>query len=242
MAAVEATLGEPQGEVRLTFHPGGYRSPIVRQLDARRHRQAGGGGEGMADAVVAELAGRRGIRSAAADENGFITIEVEDPGKIAGEVVRLGAAYAGQAGEAGRTWPRRPWPDRPRTYGNQGFVVRYAYSRAKAVQRRAQDLGVQPGEPRHLDDPRELRLLSALAELPTRVQQAARQKDSTRLKHHLGRLADSYHQVYEHCPALPVGDEETTGRHEARVTLAKATSIALGNGLQMIGEEPRERI
>ncbi len=58
----------------------------------------------------------------------------------------------------------------------------------------------------------------------------------------LERLAGAYHDVHERCPALPRGDEKPGAVHAARVTLAEAARIALGNGLNMIGETPRERI
>jgi arginyl-tRNA synthetase len=58
----------------------------------------------------------------------------------------------------------------------------------------------------------------------------------------LVRLADGFHDVYERCPALPQGGEEPGALHAARVTLAGAARVALGNGLKMIGETPRERI
>jgi arginyl-tRNA synthetase len=137
--------------------------------------------------------------------------------------------------------PEVPWPDRPRTFDNPGFSVRYAYARAVAVGREASALGVGPG-PHEPGDPLETRLVDLLAEFPARTARAVREDDAGIVKRHLERVADAYHDVHERCPALPRGDEEPGAVHGGRRTLAEAVRISIGNGLQMLGETPRERL
>jgi arginyl-tRNA synthetase len=84
--------------------------------------------------------------------------------------------------------------------------------------------------------------LGALAELPGRADQAVREGRAVPLVKFLVRLADIYHDFFEQYPALPRGGEKPGAVHAARVTLARVAGIALGNGLKMIGETPRERI
>ncbi|MFI6518626.1 DALR anticodon-binding domain-containing protein [Spirillospora sp. NPDC050679] len=166
---------------------------------------------------------------------GFLTIFV-DPGRLAEDVVAEGASYG-----VARV-PGAGWPEWPRTFGNPGFSVRYAYARAASVRRWAEDLQVRPGPVAGSREDEELALLGVLAEVPERARQAERERDAAPFVRCLERLAGAYHDVHERCPALPKGDEKPGAVHAARVTLAEAARIALGNGLNMIGETPRERI
>ncbi|MFF0526158.1 DALR anticodon-binding domain-containing protein [Actinomadura nitritigenes] len=137
--------------------------------------------------------------------------------------------------------PRFGWDDRPRTFENPGFSVRYAYARACWVGRWARELGVGEGA---LVEPAdaETRLVGALAEVPGRAAQAEREGDARPLAFCLERVAGAYHDVHERCPAVPLGDEKPGAVHAGRAGLARAARVALGNGLKMIGETPRERI
>ncbi|WP_395109028.1 DALR anticodon-binding domain-containing protein [Actinomadura sp. SCN-SB] len=161
-------------------------------------------------------------------DGGFLRVVVERPEELASDVARDPAYGWGRVKAV-------EWADRPRTFENPGFRVRYAYARAAAVGRRARDLGVEAGPPEGLDRREELALLALLGEMPGWVRQGE-------LGGFLVRLADGFHDVYERCPALPKGGEEPGALHAARVTLAEAARVALGNGLKMIGDTPRERI
>ncbi|WP_420830911.1 DALR anticodon-binding domain-containing protein [Actinomadura graeca] len=90
--------------------------------------------------------------------------------------------------------------------------------------------------------PEELSLVEALGDVPGRAAQAERERDAGPLVFCLERVAGAYHDVYERCPAVPQGDGKPGAVHAGRASLAGAVRIALGNGLQMIGETPRERI
>jgi arginyl-tRNA synthetase len=136
------------------------------------------------------------------------------------------------------------------TFDNPGFRVRFAYARASGIRRHAADLGLHEttdGKTNDttddlLNDPRERLLLGLLADFPSRAEQAARQHDPRPFTRHLERIADAYHDVHEQCPALPKGDEPVGERHTARLGLARAVRIVLGNGLRMLGEMPDDRL
>lgn len=132
--------------------------------------------------------------------------------------------------------PERKWNEWPRTFENPGFSVRYAYARACWVGRWAADLGMVRGP---LDEPRpeELELVAALGDVPGRARQAERERDARPLLFCLERVAGAYHDVHERCPAVGPGTADA-----GRVGLAEAVRVVLGNGLNMIGETPRERI
>jgi arginyl-tRNA synthetase len=137
--------------------------------------------------------------------------------------------------------PKASWPNRPLTFDNEGFRVRFAYARAAGVRRHAASLGLaQHDGP--LDDPREVHLKALLADFPVRAEQAARQQNPRPLMRQLEKIADAYHDVHEQCPALPKGDEPVTGRHAARLSLANTVHTVLADGLRMLGETPSDRM
>jgi arginyl-tRNA synthetase len=217
-----------------SFGAGEYGTPVALRLAARQRRPAAE----VAGVIAGRLAGRPGLREVRVTGPGFLTIAVERPGALAAGIVAAGPSY----GRVEGTVLDGGWPDRPRTFDNPGFSVRYAYARAAAVQRRAEDLGIPLGDPGLLQEADEGALLALLAELPSRAAQAARERDAVPLQRHLERVADAYHRVFEQCPALPVGDEKPGAVHAARRTLAEAVRIALTGALNMIGESPRERV
>ncbi|MFB4313174.1 DALR anticodon-binding domain-containing protein [Actinomadura sp. 21ATH] len=163
-------------------------------------------------------------------ERGFLKVYVAAPWELVEDVLAEGERYG-----AAEVAERAAWPDRPRTFENPGFRVRFAHARMAAVRRRARDLGVRGGPPAGLECREELALLGLLGELPGWARSGV-------LTGFLERLADGVHDFYERCPALPEGQEKPGAVHAARVTLAAAARIALSNGLTMIGETPRERL
>ncbi len=134
--------------------------------------------------------------------------------------------------------PPGGWSEWPRTFENPGFSVRYAYARACWVGRWAREFGVEAGP---FEGGAE-ELVGALGDMPGRASQAERERDARPLLLCLEKVAEEYHEVHERCPAVPVGDEEPGAVHAGRVGLAEAVKVVLGNGLNMIGETPRERI
>ncbi|WP_433328193.1 DALR anticodon-binding domain-containing protein [Spirillospora sp. CA-294931] len=193
---------------------GVYGSPVALRL-------------GLDAGVVAERLERAGIPTEVS--GGFLTMRVA-PGGVVSGIVAGGVKAQDVVAEAG-------WADRPRVFENPGFCVRFAYARAVAVVRRAEVLGVVPGEPVGLEQVEELALLTLLGEMDGRARQGGRP-----FVRFLERLALGFHDFYERCPALPVGDEKPGAVHAARVMVTDAVRIALNNGLNMIGETPRERL
>ncbi|WP_143228280.1 hypothetical protein [Actinomadura meyerae] len=118
--------------------------------------------------------------------------------------------------------PGGVWDEWPRTWENPGFSVRYAYARACWVERWGEAARFRGGE-------LESELVWAMADVPGRAEQAERERDARPLMLCLERVAEAYHDVHEHRP-------------EGRAGLARAVKVVLGNGLNMIGETPRERI
>ncbi|TDC16713.1 DALR anticodon-binding domain-containing protein [Actinomadura bangladeshensis] len=133
--------------------------------------------------------------------------------------------------------PEKAWDEWPRTFDNPGFSVRYAYARACWVGRWARELGLGDG-PLGAGE-LESELVWAMGDVPGRAEQAERERDARPLMFCLERVAGAYHDVHERCPAVPKGDEEPV---PGRVGLARAVRVVLGNGLNVIGETPRERI
>jgi arginyl-tRNA synthetase len=206
---------------------GDYATPLPLRLA----RAAGRSAPEVAAVLAKRLANRPGVRAARATGPGFLTITMDTP-----LTARIDETYGLTS------LPRRAtWPVRPMTFDNPGFRVRFAYARASGVRRHAADLGIHETAGQH-DDPRERLLLSLLADFPGRAEQAARQNDPRPLARQLELIADAYHDVHEQCPALPKGDEPVGERHTARLGLARAVRIVLGNGLRMLGEMPDDRL
>jgi arginyl-tRNA synthetase len=215
---------------------GDYATPLPLRLAKAAGRPA----PEVAALLAKRLSRHADVKSARVTGPGFLTITMDAP-----LIARIDEAYGITS------VPSATWPTRPMTFDNPGFRVRFAYARASGVRRHAADLGIRTETTlRHqaehldeyLDDPRELRLLSLLAEFPVRAEQAQRQHDPRPFTRHLESIADAYHDVHEQCPALPKGDERAGERHTARLGLARAARIVLGNGLRMLGEMPDDRL
>lgn len=210
---------------------GDYATPIPLRLA----RAAGRTAPEIGAVLARRMSRYAGVGSARVTGPGFLTITMDAP-----LVARIDETYGVTS------VPSATWPTRPMTFDNPGFRVRFAYARASGVRRHAADLGlavdVRPEHHDHLGDPREQRLLALLAEFPVRAEQAQRQNDPRPFTRHLELVADAYHDVHEQCPALPKGDEAAGERHTARLGLARAARIVLGNGLRMLGEMPPDRL
>ena len=209
---------------------GDYATPLPLRLA----KAAGRSAPEVAALLAKRLAARPGVRAARATGPGFLTITMDTP-----LTTRIDDTYGLVAVPKSATWPTRPM-----TFDNPGFRVRFAYARASGVRRHAADLGIPEGAPAESEpgEPRERLLLALLADFPGRAEQAARQHDPRPLARHLELIADAYHDVHERCPALPKGDERVGDRHIARLGLARAVRIVLGNGLRMLGEMPDDRL
>ena len=132
---------------------------------------------------------------------------------------------------------------RRRSNDNPVFYVQYAHARLASLARNAADLGVTPGgEYGLLKHPREGDLIRTLGEFPTVVASAAELREPHRVARYLEALASAYHKFYDSCRVLPMGDEETTELHRARLALCDAARQVLANGLGMLGVSAPERM
>ena len=130
-----------------------------------------------------------------------------------------------------------------RTNDNPVFYVQYAHARLASLQRNAADMGVTPGtEYGLLTHPREGDLIRTIGEFPDVVKAAAELREPHRVARYLESLASAYHKFYDSCRVLPMGDEEITELHRARLALCAAARQVLANGLELLGVSAPERM
>jgi arginyl-tRNA synthetase len=128
---------------------------------------------------------------------------------------------------------------------NPVFYVQYAHARLASLARNATELGVTvPQAPDYglLEHPREGGLIRTLGEFPQVVRSAAELREPHRVARYLEALASTYHRFYDSCRVLPMGDEEITDLHRARLALCVAARQVLANGLGLLGVSAPERM
>lgn len=130
------------------------------------------------------------------------------------------------------------------TSDNPVFYVQYGHARLASILRNAAELGIDKGElhPELLDHERESLLLGALAEFPRLVATAAELREPHRVARYLEDTASTFHKFYDVCRVLPIGDEEVTDVHRARLWLVEATKVVLANGLGLLGVDAPDRM
>ncbi len=129
------------------------------------------------------------------------------------------------------------------TSDNPVFYVQYAHARVSSILRNAAELGLEPGShPELLTHEKEGDLLRALADFPRVVHAATTLREPHRVARYLEDTAASYHRFYDSCRVLPMGDEDPSDLHRARLRLVEATRIVLANGLGMLGVSAPERM
>jgi arginyl-tRNA synthetase len=138
------------------------------------------------------------------------------------------------------------------TNDNPVFYVQYAHARLASILRNAADLGLAPAgidasaehpfDPALLAHEKEGDLLRALADFPRVVAAAAQLREPHRVARYLEDTASSFHKFYDACRVLPMGDEEPTDLHRARLLLIEATKTVFGNGLGLLGVSAPERM
>ncbi|MBW0101790.1 arginine--tRNA ligase [Pseudonocardia sp. KRD291] len=129
------------------------------------------------------------------------------------------------------------------TSDNPVFYVQYAHARLSSLARNAADLGLTPGESYGLlEHPREGDLIRTLGGFPEVVRSAAELREPHRVARYLETLASAYHKFYDSCRVLPMGDEEISELHRARLALCVAARQVLANGLALMGVSAPERM
>jgi arginyl-tRNA synthetase len=131
-----------------------------------------------------------------------------------------------------------------RSNDNPVFYVQYAHARCHQVRRNALAAGVDGTgfDPATLTHPTETELLTALADFPRVVAQAAELREPHRVARYLEDIAGSYHRWYDSCRVTPQGDDPVTDVHQSRLWVNDATAQVLRNGLGLLGVESPERM
>jgi arginyl-tRNA synthetase len=130
---------------------------------------------------------------------------------------------------------------------NPVYYVQYVAARTAGVARNAAEIGLRRGDPADfrpglLAHDKENELLKALGEFPGVVTGAAELREPHRVARYLEDIAGAYHRFYDSCRVLPVGDEEVTDLHRARLWLNDATRTVIANGLELLGVSAPERM
>jgi arginyl-tRNA synthetase len=130
---------------------------------------------------------------------------------------------------------------------NPVYYVQYAHARLCSILRNASELGLVPAagddfDPSALSHEREGDLLRALADFPGVVASVAELRAPHRLARYLEATAATFHRFYDVCRVLPLGDEEPTDIHRARLLLVDATRIVIARGLDLVGVSAPERM
>lgn len=130
---------------------------------------------------------------------------------------------------------------------NPVYYVQYVAARTASVARNAAEVGLTRGsaddfQPGLLAHDKENDLLKTLGEYPAVVATAAELREPHRVAHYLETLAGNYHRFYDKCRVLPMGDEEITDLHRARLWLNDATRTVIANGLALLGVSAPERM
>ena len=129
---------------------------------------------------------------------------------------------------------------------NPVFYVQYAHARVSGILRNARELGIEWStaefDPALLSHEKEGELLRSLAEFPRVVAAAAELREPHRVARYLEDMAGVYHRFYDNCRVLPMGDEEVSDLHRARLVLVAATRTVLANGLGLLGVSAPERM
>jgi arginyl-tRNA synthetase len=130
---------------------------------------------------------------------------------------------------------------------NPVYYVQYAHARLCSILRNASELGLAPAagddfDPSALSHEREGDLLRALADFPGVVASVAELRAPHRLARYLEATAATFHRFYDVCRVLPLGDEEPTDVHRARLLLVDATRIVIARGLDLVGVSAPERM
>ncbi|HIJ79567.1 MAG: arginine--tRNA ligase [Desulfobulbaceae bacterium] len=120
---------------------------------------------------------------------------------------------------------------------NPVYYVQYGHARLASIAKQAVAKGVAAGDLAEVELDRlvsaeELEMLKAMAAYPELVQSAALDLAPHRIVFYLQDLAGSFHSYYNKYRII---DEDDLALSRARLWLAAAMKIVLGNGLRLIG-------
>ena len=134
---------------------------------------------------------------------------------------------------------------------NPVFYVQYAHARVASVLRKAQEAGIAADDATLLQadlsiltHEAELGLAAKLAEWPRLVETAARSNEPHRIAFYLYELAGTFHALWNRGHDLPKlrfiqDDPKVT---QAKIALARATSVVIAAGLGILGVTPAQEM
>ncbi len=128
---------------------------------------------------------------------------------------------------------------------NPVFYVQYAHARVRSVLRKADAMGVAPGDAPRLEDAAELQLARKLAEWPRLVEIAARTHEPHRVAFYLYELASDFHALWNRGnenPELRFLQEGDASATSAKIALPRAVAVVISSGLGILGVTPAEEL
>jgi arginyl-tRNA synthetase len=138
---------------------------------------------------------------------------------------------------------------------NPVYYVQYAHARISSILRAADERGFDAGsldgaDLSLLDHPAELELLTAMAQLPLVVAEAAELRATQRLARYAEELAGTFHRFYTECRILAPEDPDRTADEAARLEavgraryhLALAAKQVLADALGILRVSAPERL
>jgi len=131
-----------------------------------------------------------------------------------------------------------------KTNDNPVFYVQYAHARTKQVANNAASLSVDESEfdPSLLTHESESNLLAALARFPAVMAHASTERAPHLVARYLEEVAGTYHRWYDACRVTPLAGNPVEAVHRTRLTLNKAATVVLANGLRVLGVSAPERM
>ncbi len=130
-----------------------------------------------------------------------------------------------------------------RNMDNPVYYVQYAYARIAALMRRAADMGIRlpdhsdPQALRCLDTGEELALMKDVERFKDVVCDAAKARVAHPLTYYLIGLSEKLHSYYAGTPILKDEDKE---KMAARLSMLRAVSVVISNGLNLLGVDAPE--
>lgn len=123
---------------------------------------------------------------------------------------------------------------------NPVFYLQYAFARIQSIMRRVNETYQFENEVdlSLLKHEAEIKLIKDILDFPDWVLSAATSKEPHRLINYLNDLATSFHKFYHDCRIL--GEENELV--QSRVTLLKAVSLVMENGLTILGIDAPDRM
>lgn len=124
---------------------------------------------------------------------------------------------------------------------NPVFYLQYAHARICSILSKAEEVGFRFEEEPDLsllDHEAEIALMKEILRLPEILERACESKEPHQVANYLREVAVAFTQFYGHCRII--GEE--TALATARMHLAQATRIVLGNGLRVLGISAPERM